>query len=305
MLNVQKAIQLLGEKIQGWFEGFVLILPNLIIALLIMVGVNYVASSLQDLVKKLLQRVIKNHALVNFLGILTRVTVFLFGLLVSIKILKLDEALFSVLAGVGIAGLAIGFAFQDVASNFIAGIALVFRADRPFKVGDIVKTNDYMGVIEEINLRDSLIRTFSGQAVFIPNKSIFENAVINYSLMGRRRVDLEVGISYGDDLEKVKTVVLSALKEITPLSPLEEIEIFFKEFGNSSINFDVRFWVPFIKQTDFLKARDQAVMKIKRAFDENDITIPFPIRTLDFGIKGGEKLSAMLSEKSHDQKNSF
>ena len=294
MINLQEALSHLQKKLQSWMEGFILILPNLFIAALILVVTHFISKILQRLVKNVLRRFVRNQALIDFLGIFARVTAFIFGLVIAIRILRLDDAVFSILAGVGIVGLAIGFAFQDVASNFIAGIALVFRSDRPFKVGDIVETNEYIGTIDEINLRDTLLTTFEGQSVFIPNKLIFENAVLNYSLLGRRRVDLAVGVSYGEDLEKVKRVTIDAVKSIHSRIQEKGIELFFEEFGDSSINFQVRFWILFVKQIDFLQARSLAVMKIHKAYNENDIVIPFPIRTLDFGIKGGRTISDMI-----------
>src|SRR5690606_33816066 len=129
--------------------------------------------------------------------------------------------------------------------------------------------------------------------VIIPNKEVFQNSIENMTSSGRLRMDLDVGISYGDDLEKVKKVVLEAASRISTRSEADKITFFYKEFGDSSINFAVRVRVKSTQQSDFLVARSEAIMLIKKAFDENDITIPFPIRTLDFGIKGGEKLSEM------------
>lgn len=294
MQSFQDALKSLQDKFSHWIENLILLTPNFVIAILVFALAYYAARKLNAVVKNVLARLVDNSALVNFLGRLVQIGVVLFGALVSIKVLKLDQVVFSVLAGVGIAGLAIGFAFQDMAANFIAGIALVFRKDYPFRVGDIIETNEYMGVVREINLRDTMIETFQGQLVFMPNKLIFENSLKNYSLRGRRRIDLGVGISYGDDLEKVRKVTVDAVGGLEELVAGEDVELFFGEYGDSSINLEVRFWVPFEKQSDFLRARSEAIVRIKKAYDRNGITIPFPIRTLDFGIKGGEKLSAVL-----------
>ncbi len=291
MQSIQDAFKLLQEKFMSWLETIVLMTPNFILALVIIVAAQYIANNAKKIVKSLLARIVDNQALVNFLGILVHIGIFLFGSLIAIKLLNLDQMLFSVLAGVGIAGLAIGFAFQDIAANFIAGIALAFRKNYPFRVGDIIETNDYMGIVEDISLRDTMIRTFEGQSIFIPNKLIFENVVKNYSLLKKRRVDLTVGISYGEKLQAVKDIVYKAVKKVPECLEDQPIEIFYQEFGDSSINFQVRFWVSFRKQTDYLRARSEAIMAIKKDFDQNGITIPFPIRTLDFGIKGGTRLS--------------
>ena len=208
---------------------------------------------------------------------------------VALSVLNLDKAVTSILAGAGIIGLALAFAFQDIAANFMSGIFLSIR--RPLHTGDIVQIKDYMGKITEINLRDTVLRTFQGQMVIIPNKDVLQNPIENYSMLGKRRMDLTVGVSYGDDLEKVKNITLKAVKGIEGLTKEDEITFFFKEFADSSINFDIRLWVRTPEQPEFLKVRSEAVMRIKKAFDENDITIPFPIRTLDFGIKGGLSLN--------------
>ena len=110
-------------------------------------------------------------------------------------------------------------------------------------------------------------------------------------MLGKRRVDLNVGVSYGDDLEKVKRITFEALKGIPNLSKEEETSLFFNKFGDSSINFVVRIWVNTPEQPAFLEVTSEAIIRIKKAFDANNISIPFPIRTLDFGIKGGQTFS--------------
>ena len=187
--------------------------------------------------------------------------------------------------------LALAFAFQDIAANFMSGIFMSFR--RPFDIGDLVNVDHKMGRIEAINLRDTTLITLQGQRLIIPNKAVFQNTIENYSSTGKRRLDLSVGVSYGDDLAKVKSVVLAAIDALTEKDPNRQPELFYKEFGDSSINFDLRVWLRDVDQLNYLEAQSEAIMIIKKAFDQNDITIPFPIRTLDFGIKGGETLSEM------------
>lgn len=150
-----------------------------------------------------------------------------------------------------------------------------------------------MGTAKRTNLRVTVIQTFQGQEVFVPNKDVLQNPIINYSAIGKRRIDLSVGISYGDDLAKVQRVVLETIKNLDGVIDKENIVFDYGEFGDSSINFTIRFWIKYPGDPGFLVVRNNAIMKIKEAFDQNDIMIPFPIRTLDFGIKGGEKLSEM------------
>ena len=160
------------------------------------------------------------------------------SLFAALSILGLDKAVTSILAGAGIAGIALAFAFQDLAANFMSGILLIVR--KPLRVGDIVKIKDYMGKVQAITLRDIVLRTFQGQMVIIPNKEVFQNPIENFSLLGKRRMDLTIGVSYGDELEKVKTLVLEAVHEILCISNEDQTTLLFEEFGESSINFSLR-----------------------------------------------------------------
>ncbi|MDQ3537160.1 MAG: mechanosensitive ion channel, partial [Bacteroidota bacterium] len=139
--------------------------------------------------------------------------------------------------------------------------------------------------------------SFQGQVIMIPNKDVFQNPLHNYTVTRKRRVDLEVGVSYGEDLDKVKRVTIEAAKKVEGKAN-DDITFFYTGFGDSSIDFEIRVWPKDISQPGYLKVKSDLILNIKKAFDENDIMIPFPIRTLDFGIKGGEKLNEILNLKS-------
>lgn len=296
-MNFKHSLELLNSKLEGWADSLILLMPNLVVCSIVLTASFLLSKYLSKIVKKLLFKQSSNLALVNFLTTVSKIVIVFLGIVLSISILKLDKVVVSFLAGAGVIGIALGFAFQDIAANLISGVALVLRSEYPFKVNDIVETNDYLGTVKEINLRSTLIQTFQGQSILIPNKLIYENPVTNYSLLGQRRIDLPVGVSYGDDLEKVEKLVKESLDGIDERVKDKPVEIFYEEFGDSSINFKVRFWIYYDDGLKFLNARSHAIKNIKKAFDKNDICIPFPIRTLDFGIKGGEKLSSMISEK--------
>lgn len=290
-MEVNNAISLITEKLNNWAHEIIAMTPNIILAGLILAIAFLIARLFRKVAYKLISKVSKKQAINNLAAIFVYIFIVGIGLFAALSVLQLDKAVTSILAGAGIVGLALGFAFQDIAANFISGIFISFR--RPFNVGDLIEARDYKGRVTNVNLRDTIITTLEGQDVIIPNKEIFQNPIKNYNSSGRRRMDLSVGVSYGDDLEKVKRIVLEAVDKISLKSTADEITFFYKEFGDSSINFDVRIWVKTTSQLDYLTVRSEAIMFIKKAFDENDITIPFPIRTLDFGIKGGEKLSEM------------
>lgn len=297
-MHINKAYEIIANKLSLWLKELIGLLPNIGLATLVLVLGFFIAKWLRKIACKIFKRFIHNETLNNLFSSL--VYIFLLGvtIFVALSILNLDKAVTSILAGAGIIGLALAFAFQDIASNFMSGIFLSIR--RPLHTGDIVQIKNYMGKITQINLRDTVLRTFQGQMVIIPNKEVLQNPIENFSLLGKRRMDLTVGVSYGEDLLKVKDITLKAVQGIEGLTKEDEVTFFYKEFGDSSINFDIRLWVHTPEQPEYLQVRSEAVMRIKKAYDENNITIPFPIRTLDFGIKGGTPLSDVVLKTNNE-----
>lgn len=298
-MKIAEAYSLIAGKLETWIDSMIQMLPNLAAALLVLIVFYVVGKLVRQGVRNLLGRVTDNKTIIHLLVTITGVIVVAIGVFISLSILQLDGAVTSLLAGAGIIGLALGFAFQDIASNFISGIILSIR--HPFGIGDIIETNDFYGTVQKMNLRNTIIHTPQGQIVYIPNKSVFEKPLQNFTSSGERRIDLSCGVSYGDDLEKAKEVAVEAIKSLDNYNAQKGIEFYYEEFGGSSINFKIRFWVDFRTNPDFWSARSDAIMAITQKFDENDIMIPFPIRTLDFGIRGGEKLDTMLRGKSPGQ----
>jgi small-conductance mechanosensitive channel len=302
-LTMNNAYNLVVGKLETWMSTAIEMLPNLALALLVLIVFYVIGKMLRKFVRTLLEKATTNKTVIDLAETVMSVIIIGIGLFFALSILNLDGTVTSLLAGAGIIGLALGFAFQDIAANFISGLLLSIR--HPFGIGDIIQSNDYYGTVQKLNLRNTIIKTPQGQIVYIPNKVVYENPFTNFTKNQERRIDLECGISYGDDLEKVKKVATEAIESIEKRMKNREVEFYFKEFGGSSINFVVRFWVDFRTNPDFWSPQSDAIMALKKAFDENDIMIPFPIRTLDFGIRGGEKLNTMWDgqKKVTDQVN--
>ena len=289
--QVQNAVTLITDKLETWVKDFIVLLPNLVVAIVVVLIFYLIAKLIRNVAHRVLGKVSRNQAVNNLILTIVYTGVVVIGFFIALEIMKWDGAVTSLLAGVGIVGLALGFAFQDIAANFIAGV--IIAVSEPFRVGDILESGDNFGTVKDINLRTTIVTTFQGVDVIVPNKKLLDEVVINYTNTNDRRVDLSVGVSYGDDLQKVKDVTINAVKAVGSIDNSRDITLFYKEFGDSSINFVIRFWCRSARQLDFLQAQSDAIMAIKQAYDDNDIMIPFPIRTLDFGIKGGEKLSEM------------
>lgn len=293
-MNLSSPIDLLKQELIEWVENFIRMAPNFIVALIVVIVFAIASRIAGSLTERVLLRINVARSVVKLIGIVVSLTVIISGIIISLSVLKLEQTVTSVLAGAGIVGLGISLAFQDEAGNIVSGVLIAIQ--QPYKVGDYLEVADKFGKVEEIKLRLTRMISQDGQYYIIPSKHMFQNIIVNYSAFGFRRIRLEVGISYGDDLEKVRRVTLDAVRKIPGVELSKSVDFYFSEYGDSSINFEILFWVKFCENSDYLSARSEAIIAIKKSFDENDITIPFPISTLDFGIKGGEKLSENMRE---------
>lgn len=287
-VDEEKASDLVFGKLGRWVNEFVHLLPNILLGALILVAGIFISKWMRKLAYKLIKRFGHNETLNNLFS--SFIYMFFLGVtfFVVLSVLNLDKAVTSILAGAGIIGLALAFAFQDIASNFMSGIFISVR--KPLKVGDIVLVQGFEGKVVEVNLRDTVIDTFKGQLVIVPNKDVYQNPIENFSYLQKRRFDLPIGVSYGDDLDKVKQVALETIVTVENVSKENPPTLFFTEFGDSSINFTLRFWIDSADSKAFRQMGSDAIVAIKKAFDANDIQIPFPIRTMDFGVRGGKML---------------
>jgi small conductance mechanosensitive channel len=294
-MDFQKALELITGKLSGWISELIKLLPNILLATLVLVLGFALARGIKKYFLKLIQKISDKHLINKLFASIVHIFFVGIVLFTVLSILQLDKAVTTILAGAGILGLGLAFAFQDIAANFMSGIFLTFR--KPMNVGDMVKLHGYTGTVKEINLRDTVLVSFQGQTIIIPNKDVFSNPIENYTASGKRRFDLQVGVSYGEDLEKVRTVTMEAVRNLEGLSKDDETSMFYREFGDSSINYTIRLWISSTDQSAYQGIGDKAIVQIKKAYDMHNISIPFPIRTLDFGIKGGVSLSEIKEHR--------
>jgi len=296
-MDLNEAIQATWDKIGGWVAGAIQILPNLVVAILLLIAFVFLARAVRRWSHRLLGRFSEYRAVNRLLSTGAFVALLGIGIMVALTVLNLGTAVASLLGAAGILGLAIGFAAQNTVENLIAGIMISVR--RPIREGDLIETKEVYGVVQEINLRSTVVSTIQGQLVYVPNGEVFRAKLVNYTKSGQRRIDITCGVSYVDDLEKAKRVAVEAIEALPNRVEGRGVDLYYMEFGGSSINFLLTFWIRFsYHHADFMEAQSQAVMAIKQAFADNDITIPFPIRTLDFGIRGGVPLKEQLGGQS-------
>ncbi len=278
--SVSDSISNLWEKLDGWLDAIILKLPNFVVALLVMVVFYFIARGMKKLSYKVIFKRISDTSMRQVLSKLVYAIFLLIGFFIALGVMQLDKVLTSVLAGAGVMGLAIGFALQGTLSNTVSGFMLSFMPK--VRIGDYIDAQGNSGYVEEIDLRNVTLRQPDNDYVIIPNKIFVENPFTNYSWTERGRVSVSCGVGYEDDLQQVEDLVVKIISENFEQQEGEGVEFFFTEFGDSSINFKVRFWIKSQKPKPKLEAQHQAIKLIKKHFDEAGINIPFPIRTLDF-----------------------
>ncbi|NNE31192.1 MAG: mechanosensitive ion channel family protein [Winogradskyella sp.] len=278
------ALANLVDKLKGWFNAIIENIPNLIIAILVMVAAYYASRYVSKFVKRIIGRKVKEESIKSAISKVTAVVVVALGLFIALGILNLGKALTSLLAGAGVVGLAIGLALQGTLANTFAGLVLSFRKN--IKIGNWVETSGFAGRVTEINLKNFAVKEGDNNIVLIPNKTILDSPLKNFSLTHTMRISIECGVGYESDLEKVEKLTKDTISQaLGNEGPDKEVEFYYTEFGGSSINYICRFWINGEARIDELKARNKAIIAIKKAYDKEGINIPFPIRTLQFDNK--------------------
>ncbi len=266
------------DRLSNWIDIAILNLPNLLIAILIFVISFWLSKNLQNWSNRFLKRFIKQVSIRGLISNVASIVVVALGLFLALGVLNLDEVLSSLLAGAGVAGLAIGLALQGTLSNTFSGIFLAIKD--VLNVGDWIETNGYSGRVLEIDLRNTKIKEADNNIVVIPNKMVLENPFKNFGLTNRIRTSIECGVSYEENLREVKELSVKTIAKLYPPQNAENIEFHYLSFGDSSINFQIRFWVNATANLSSVEAKSEAIIAIKEAFDKNNIDIPYPIRTV-------------------------
>ncbi len=254
------------EAVKNWLAIHGL---NIIGAILILVVGKIITGILRNVLEKGLKKSNLDQTIVSFLGNL------LYGLLITLIVLvalgQVGVETTSFIAIVGAAGLAVGFALKDSLSNFAAGVMLL--VNKPFGVGDYVEAGGTSGSVAEIKLFASKLKTPDNKVVYVPNSSIINGVITNYTAEATRRVDMEFGIGYGDDIDKAKEVILKLLSNDERVLKDPAPQIVVGSLGDSSVNIKVRPWT---KKEDYWGFYFDMTENVKKKFDEEGISIPFP-----------------------------
>ncbi len=240
-------------------------------ALVIIIIGMWVAKLLKKGVVKLMQRSNIDQTLISFVASLVHVALQAFVIIAALEKLNVKTASF--IAVLGAAGLAIGLALQGSLANFASGVLMIIF--KPFKLGDLVEAGGVLGTVMKIGIFTTHVDTLDNRKTIVPNAKLMSDNITNYSANKTRRVDMEAGISYGDDIDTARNAIVAVLKEVPGILDTPAPDVFVCEMADSSVNFKVR---PWCNPDDYWGVYFGVMEGIKKKFDAEGISIPFPQR---------------------------
>lgn len=266
------------EKVLAMASGAAAALPNIGLGLIIFAVFAIIARLISTLVRRVTATRQRNLGLV--LGRLSQWLTLFIGLLIALGVIFPSVNAQSLVEVLGISSVAIGFAFRDILQNFLAGILLLLT--EPFRIGDQIIVRDFEGTVEDIQTRATLIMTYDGRRVVIPNSALFTESVSVNTAFAQRRIEYDVGIGYGDDIGRAKALILEAVAGVEGVLADPAPDVLLVDLAASSVNLRVRWWVHPPRRADALDLRDQVLTAIKAALTTNGIDLPFPTRQILF-----------------------
>lgn len=272
-------VNILIERLQDMVAGLVRTLPQVALSVLVVLIAWGVAHLIRNLVRRVSVRAGVRPSLVALFATLTGIVVWILGLLVALAVLLPGVNAGSLLTVIGLGSVAVGFAFKDIFENFVAGVLIMLR--RKMRIGDQIECEGVEGRIELITLRETHLRKLDNELMIVPNGFLFRNPVRIVTDSDLRRHEIEVGVAYGTDLDVAAEVMETAIRDLEIVSRSKPVEVFAKEFAQSSIDFTVRWWAG-SRVIDMHKSRDQVIRAVHRALADAGITIPFPQVTASF-----------------------
>jgi len=266
----------LQESASSAWETVVAALPRIGIALAVLVAFVAAGRLLRPLVRTRLSRR-RTPSFARVFAKLTSSAMTLTGVLLAVTIVFPSVRPVNILAGAGVLSIAAGFAFQDILQNLLAGILLLFR--HPFRGGDQIQVGDVTGTVEEITIRETIVTTFDGRRVLVPNAKVYTDVIRVQTAREHIRAGFVVGVAYETDLHAARHVALSAVRAVDGVVADPGPEVLCTELADWAINLEVLFWCD-ARQLEMRRTLSRVIEAVKRAFDDHDIEIPCQVVAL-------------------------
>lgn len=279
-IDFGQSMSVVAKSLNKLYRDFLLRLPFLIAGLVVII-LTWVAAHVTKIVldRFLDSRKKMRASLKDLIKQLAGISVWIGGLLMATIVVFPGMTPSKALTVLGLGSVAIGFAFKDIFENFFAGVLILWRY--PIEKGDFVEHNDVVGKVEQITIRNTMIRRADGELVIVPNGQLFKSNVEVLTNRPKRRVRIICGVAYGESVPEAREVIREAVAGCDSISGPKSVEVFASEFADSSVNFEVAWWTGSTPM-EIRRSRDEVIGAIKAALDEAGIEIPFPYRTLTF-----------------------
>lgn len=268
----------LWQRIDAFLDGFVRLLPNVVVAVVVFALFYLLARG----VRKGLRRVTDGHRGENLgivLGRLGQALILFVGLMIAVSIVVPSIGGAELVQLLGVGGVAIGFAFRDILQNFVAGILILLN--QPFRIGDQIVFKEFEGTVENIETRATIVKTYDGVRVIIPNGELFTNAMRVNTAYGARRNQYDIGIGYGDDLDAARDAFLDAVRRVPGVLPDPAPDVIVWALDESDVKLRVRWWTD-PRRLEVVHTQGEVLLALRRVAKERGIDLPFPTRVVLF-----------------------
>lgn len=260
------------EKLDTWLDGFIKAIPNIAVGIAVLVAFYFIAKYVGKLVKRVFRRKDRDN-FGDLLGGFTKYVVLIAGIALSLTIMAPNLSPADLIASLGVSSVAIGFAFQDILQNWLAGILILLR--QPFEIGDQIVVNGYEGTVEKIKTRATIIKTYDGRRVVIPNNTVYNESVVVNTAHELIRSQYDIGVGYDQDYLKAMNILKETIQSIDGVSQEHEVETLVWDQADSWLTVRVRWWTK-SDRGNVVHVKSKVVLETQRAMNEAGIDLPFP-----------------------------
>ncbi|GGZ53881.1 mechanosensitive ion channel family protein [Paraglaciecola chathamensis] len=279
VFSIDAASQTLQQTVLNIWYDFIAHTPYIAVALLVLLLTGVFSMLISKLIGNMTGRSKMRGSLKALTQRIARIIIWILGILLAALVVFPGLTPAKALGGLGLASVAIGFAFKEIFENFFAGILLLWKY--PFEKGDFIECQDILGRVENISVRMTELRRPDGELVVVPNSFLFKNPVFVLTHEKSRRIRIMTGVAYSEDARAALPIIQRAVENCELIIADKGVEVFLNGFGSSSMDIEVTWWsepTPLGER----KSRSEVVGAIKQALDDEGIEIPFPYRTLTF-----------------------
>ncbi len=294
------AITVVVDGVETVVRGVLAQLPQILLAIVVFVVFLLIGRAVAGITRRSLSATTDRDAsFLDVMGRLAKALTIFVGMLVALVIAVPSIDLATLIGGLGISSIAIGFAFKDILQNTLAGLLLLFR--QPFEVGDQIEVQGLTGAVEAITIRETWLKTFDGQRILIPNSDVYSSSVRVQTAYPMKRVAVVVGVDYYADLARAQQIAVDVVSSIEGVEQDPPVEALYTELGTSTVNFDVRYWAA-SRQLDARRVQDRVVQALTNALNEADIAMPADIIELDARVSFSEAVkNARSADRAADR----